>query len=504
MADGVESISGSSRFRNRLAFFLALAVVLTVVPVASFRAVWWLFWTALFATVALMVLWGRAQREPGATLRAGHYGGAMLAMLVVPVYALAQAAGIASWLPQDMLAQPWGEVGEPSATISVLPSASVVGAFRTLGYLILFALVIQVASRYRRVTLMARILFAGVALQALWALVALHVLNDFAPWGKTDYLGYATGTFVNRNSLATYLAFGLVMGIGLIAHQMQKPKIRETRKVSGVMGLGVEGALVLVGQVVILAALIDTGSRGGLLVTALGVAVTLALVRAMAGVPLKRRLIESGVVVVSVVVIIAILAGGGTGSLQDRLLFLLLDGGERLSIYEQSLDLVALRPLTGFGFDAFGPAFEAVRAPPLDRNVFYDLAHNTYLGFWVEQGLIVGSIPAIVLALALIPLLAAKSVETRYPAMAAAAIGALVIAAVHSLFDFSLEIPANAYLFTVILALGLAERKEGAVAPDAVKPTAMPRSPASPVELRVEKAIARRGPAAGPADETRR
>ncbi len=74
MADGVESISGSSRFRNRLAFFLALAVVLTVVPVASFRAVWWLFWTALFATVALMVLWGRAQREPGATLRAGHYG----------------------------------------------------------------------------------------------------------------------------------------------------------------------------------------------------------------------------------------------------------------------------------------------------------------------------------------------------------------------------------------------------------------------------------------------
>ena len=495
VADFSARSSDTSGFRNRVAAILAVTVILTVVPVASFRAVWWLVWTAFFAMIALIVLWRKGHRSSLETARYLRYRWGLLAMLLVPAYALVQSAGIAPWLPQEWLAQPGGITDAQSGTISVLPSASLVGAFRSVGYLILFALMIEVASRYRRVTMVARILFVGVVLQAFWALVALHLLDDFALWGKADYLGYATGTFVNRNSLATYLGFGLVLGIGLIAHQHQKPKIRETRKVTGILGLGVEGALVLAGQFIILAALLDTGSRGGVMVSALGVAVTLTLVRAMAGVSLKQRLLEGGAVLVIVILMIAVLAGGGTGSLQSRFLFSLLDGGTRLSIYSQSLELVALRPWTGFGFDAFGPAFEAVRAPPLDRNVFYDLAHNTYLGFWAEQGLIIGSIPFIVIGLCLFPLLAARSVETRFPAMAAAAVGVMVIAAVHSLIDFSLEMPTNAYFFTALLALGLADRKEQGSAHVAPSPEVSSSAAETSPDTMVELTFARRGPA---------
>jgi hypothetical protein len=71
----------------------------------------------------------------------------------------------------------------------------------------------------------------------------------------------------------------------------------------------------------------------------------------------------------------------------------------------------------------------------------------------------------------------------------------MVIAAVHSLIDFSLEMPTNAYFFTALLALGLADRKEQGsphVAPSPeVSSSAAETSPDTTVEL----TFARRGPA---------
>jgi hypothetical protein len=43
--------------------------------------------------------------------------------------------------------------------------------------------------------------------------------------------------------------------------------------------------------------------------------------------------------------------------------------------------------------------------------------------------------------------------------MPAAALGALVLGALHSTMDFSLEMPANMFLFLAILGLGVAHRR---------------------------------------------
>src|SRR5690606_27910085 len=141
--------------------------------------------------------------------RVKPFSGYFLIAMIVPVYAVFQAQNLAGMLPT-------GAREMRGRTISMVPDASVIGALRFFGYLILLALVIEVATRRDRVNLMTKVLFVGITLQAVWALIALKLLGDAALWGeKTAYLGMATGSFINRDSLATFLGFGLVVGAAL-------------------------------------------------------------------------------------------------------------------------------------------------------------------------------------------------------------------------------------------------------------------------------------------------
>lgn len=425
----------TDRLSLQLSVVIGVFVPLSALPMASNRAVWWLLWAMLLAGVAAMSLWRSSVASPTRVPRVLRFATPFAVALVVPAYALLQSAPWAAALPEALLTLPSTQPVSDLATISVLPGASLAGALRFLSYLILLALVLELADRPASSTLLARLLFAGIVLQAVWALIALHPLGDFAPWVKRDYLGSATGTFVNRNALAAFLGFGLVLGTGLIVQRGAR-------------------AMIAAGLAMILVALVETGSRAGLAASGLGVAVTLTLIRSGHGVGWPRLLAEGALAVLAMVVGLLVLADIGPGSLVDRLLLSTTDGSARAVLYAQILELVQLRPWTGFGFDAFGPAFEAVRAPPLDRDVYYDLAHNSYLALWSELGLVVGSIPLGLLVFAATLLLRMRGTGGRLPPLAATALGALTLGAAHALVDFSLEIPANVYLFTSLLGLG--------------------------------------------------
>lgn len=450
-----------SRFHDRLGVWVAILVLLTVIPLASARAPIWLIWTGLLALVSAYVVLRGASLERRWKPRFTQEWLVALLLLVVPLWASIQL------LSPTLISTRLRELYLPA-------EASLSGILRFVGYLLLAAVLLEVVTRRSRVLLLARILFFGIAAQAVWAMVALQMLGDVSLWGeKTAYLGYATGTFVNRNSLATYLGFGLVLGFGLLAERGFDGQIRATRRTSLFDRLDLEAVIISGGCLFMLIALIETQSRLGILSSALGVAATLLLIRVRRGLPLRRILIETGFVFGTLLMLMLLLGAGGVS---DRLLFTGVDSNTRLSIYSQTIDMISQRPWTGYGMDAFGPAFEAFRAPPLTDPVTYDLAHNTYLALWSELGLIAGSAPILAVAILLVKLLYRKDAEKGYPGLSAAAVGAVTLAAVHSLGDFSLEIPANAYMFVAILCLGLGRpRQTSSAAPRSAPRSAGPK-----------------------------
>ena len=74
---------------------------------------------------------------------------------------------------------------------------------------------------------------------------------------------------------------------------------------------------------------------------------------------------------------------------------------------------------------------------------------------WVEFGLVAGSLPMIAIGLALLSLFGHWARRATVSPGRNAAIGAIVVCAIHSLVDFSLEIQAVAYLFAAIVGAGL-------------------------------------------------
>ena len=122
--------------------------------------------------------------------------------------------------------------------------------------------------------------------------------------------------------------------------------------------------------------------------------------------------------------------------------------------------MISTRPLLGFGGGSFEAAFTLFHAPSLSPEVRWDHAHSTYLTLWTEYGIIIGSLPLVTLAF--LGWKAWRRLGNELPRadLAAAALGSLLVVAIHSLVDFSLEIHAVALLFVAVLALGVSGRTE--------------------------------------------
>jgi O-antigen ligase len=84
-------------------------------------------------------------------------------------------------------------------------------------------------------------------------------------------------------------------------------------------------------------------------------------------------------------------------------------------------------------------------------------AHNDYLENLADTGLLGFAVLSLLLLLLTFSLLRMWNAR-RHPEIKPVVLGVLVAlfsAAFHSLFDFSLRIPANAFLLIMLLALGL-------------------------------------------------
>lgn len=335
-----------------------------------------------------------------------------------------------------------GAVSAP--TPSLAPGASLFSLVQFVTLAVFFFLVLQVSANRQRARAIAWALFSVVVGHAIYGLLALTQFGDtLLFFDKWAYLGSATGTFVNRNSFATFLAFGLVLGTALIGetirHAAETRRLPMANIMVSVVGLGL-----------LLAALYLTQSR-------MGVAAGLA----GSFVVLFGSAIKAGRTALQVTVIVAVAVAGlgsvlfGAG-LVERLGSVERDFDVRTALYMQIGEMIAARPFLGFGGGSFEVAFPLFHQLAVSPDLVWDKAHSTYLALWTEYGVIAGSLP--LLAVGVIAIRCAVLIWTRQSdwLLPLAALGVTVTAALHSLVDFSLEIQANALLFAGLLALGLA------------------------------------------------
>lgn len=442
-----------SRLNSATGWLLAGIVVLSAVPAASNRPVFWMGWAALILVLASVYLILSARFSPDRGLRFWGQTTLLVPMAVVPLWAVVQAVpALGPWagaLPLPQALQP--------DTISLAPQASLIGALRITCYVVFFALVLEVANRTNRAERLAWAVFIGVALHTLYGMVALHFLGDQFFWGeKTAYRGFATGTFINRNAFASFIGMGMCLGLGLSLHRAQArgaqgqgrgrhdPDLLARRA----EGLGMAVLLILMGITLIM-----TGSRMGTLASGVGLSVVYTAMALKDGVRLHKILLRmTAIVALTLVVILPIYGLEFTW----RVIFSLTDVSYRTTIYATAVQMIAERPLLGYGLDAFEPAYEIFRGPDAVPQLITEYAHSSYLGNWLELGVIVGSMPLVAVTLAmlrLIRMIARADTDATLPIVA---LGAACLLAVHATVDFSFEMQANVFLLLFLLALGLA------------------------------------------------
>jgi|APTNR8051073442_1049403.scaffolds.fasta_scaffold08790_2 O-antigen ligase len=450
-------------------------VVLAPLPLGSVFAWSW----ALIALVVggLLLVWGilvviGAQH---ATLGLQSTWFLVLPFAVAVVWILAQALPIT---PESWHHPLWATAAEALETdiagsVSLNPYQTMAHLVRLLTYAGIFWLALQ----YSRKTIRARQIlmalgYAGFAYAAYGLIVYAFDLKTVF-FDNPAYEGSLTSTFVNRNSYATYVGLGLVCVTALIlvtiamrantvlaemtrdlftnvdkahATHMAEPTLYNGAVLTRVVaGLTRADWFLAVMWICMVLALLFTHSRGGFLSVVVAL-VALVVVIAMTRTPHRGYAATAAIGAVVVVGVLFALAGSG---LESRLASLTAASEERPRVYELTLSAINDAPVLGTGYGTFEEVFRFYRTS--DIHGYYTMAHSSYLENVLELGLPAAIALFMVFGGFLYITFRGIRVRRRDSVFACVGFAATVLVALHSAVDFSLQIPAVAATYALLM-----------------------------------------------------
>lgn len=389
------------------------------------------------------------------------------ALAVTMSWALLQSAG---FTPENLHHPIWRNTTEALAVpyrgaISLDPAASRESILRVAAYAGVFWLAFQYGCDPERAWYAVRVLGAGATCYALYGLAVVFSGAESIFWfKKTAYYDAVTATFVNPNSFATWCGIGLLCVTAVLRRRVEL--VEPYRAANFKLKLYFLIAEYLPRNVLWLAAWLMLGSalllslsRGAAMATFLALLAFLWLLAARRG--LRPRILALRFIGL-------ILASGGLlllagGSLEQALWKIGPDWAKREEIYSLTLKAIEERPLLGTGLDTFASVYRSHRSAEIRPGV--TMAHNDYLELALELG-----IPAALLfvfAVFVLALGCAWGVLTRRQNFVLPALGVATCTLVgaHSLIDFSLQIPAVAVMFSLILGVAVAQAQQFGTGP---------------------------------------
>lgn len=281
-----------------------------------------------------------------------------------------------------------------------------------------------------------------------FAIAAFALMQGIAPNGKLYWVrlprlgGWIYGPYVNHNHYAGLMELLVPIPLVLSLTRLIEEKVR--------IAAGVAAAIMAV-------TIFLSGSRGGMIAIFVELVVlAVVLLRQKRG----MRIAVSAAAFV--VVLLSLLTWLGGKELTARVSSISaetrteISGGMRLSIDRDTLHMFREKPVFGWGLGTFPVVYPQFRS--FYTNFFVNEAHNDYLQLLAEMGLLGFAMMAWFLVTLYRQTLGklGKWTSEVSDAVTLACILGLTGILVHSLFDFNLQIPANAALFYVFCTIAAA------------------------------------------------
>ena len=330
--------------------------------------------------------------------------------------------------------------------------------FKSLAYCFLFFITLTLVNTGKRLRYILIVISAAGVFQAVYG--SLEVLSglQYSLVFKLPVSHIATGSFVYKNHYANFLLLCLSAAIGYMIASLRvrsgsSPRERLRRIVRFWLSNKV---LFRIGIIIMVIALVMSRSRMGnsAFFIAMTITATLGLIY------FKPRQKSYVALFISMLVIDILIVSSlfGLKQVQQRIEQTNLTQESRDEVVTDALPLLSQYGVIGTGGGTFYTVYPQVQSESIQH--FYDHAHNEYLQFAIEFGIVGAAI------IAMLVLLCAKSAlsamrHRRHPlprGTAFATVMAVIGMALHSTVDFPLQAPANTAIFIILLALGALSR----------------------------------------------
>jgi len=290
---------------------------------------------------------------------------------------------------------------------------------------------------------------------AMFALIQHYTWNGRFYWIRPTEATSAFGPFANHNHFAGYMEMLALLPVALVVTRGVRTELRVLYGFAAtVMGLAIVLSL----------------SRGGIISMTAGM-----IFLALASLRLPRRhhpraershaaqLVSRVAIVVAIV---AMIAGGIFWLGADPVINRIKVGqagaagpsetffSSRGWVWRDTVAMIKANPLLGVGLGAYDTAFSMYTKS--DGSLRVPQAHNDYLQIVADCGVLGGLIAIWFLIILFRTVM--RGIRSRDPLYAGLALGSgsgIFALLVHSLFDFNLQLPANALLFLVLVAIAV-------------------------------------------------
>ena len=323
-----------------------------------------------------------------------------------------------------------------------------------------FWIALQLCRQASRANILLKALAAIASAYAAYGLVAHWLSPERVLWLEDPFArNYVHSTFLNPNSFATYAGIGFVAFCALILRLYRN----EFASVGGSIRFriatfievtGRKGVALLGGALVVLVALLLSGSRGGITATVMGLLVLAALTLRLR----KNQFAEQreAIIVIGVLFVAAIFLAFG-----DVVVGKIAQEGfrdeSRMAVQTIVIRSILDAPMLGYGYGTFKDVFPMFRDHSLGTSAAWQMAHNTYLEELQGLGLVFGSMLVASVGLLVWRCIKGAAARQKDEALPCVAASAAVLVAIHSLVDFSLQIQAIALTFMALLGAGVAQ-----------------------------------------------
>jgi O-antigen ligase len=467
--EAARAATGSAE-RVETALLIGLAGGLAWAPfwLGGDRLLAWGVDAVLFPALALVYeasLLARGRRHPFA---ARLIAAPAALFLLVALWAFAQTSPIAS----AAFAHPiWGMASDAlgmqlAGTISVDPPATMRALMRLTTDASVLWLSLQLCRQPSQALFLLEAIAAIVVAYAAYGIVLAVLFGGAIPFFDVPGSGgFIRSTFVNRNSFATYAGLGLVV-VTALTLRLYRRAVPDAEGIASyrlnklLAATGRQGGLLVGGGLTILAALLGTVSRGGVLSTAVGLFAVLALTMTR-----RRRGRGDQVEAIAFVAAAIAIAFAFYGDrFVGRIVASSLEDASRLSVYAIVVHAIMDAPLLGFGYGTFADVFPMYRDQSIPTSGVWDLAHNTYLEVWLGLGLAAGTALMAAIGVLALKCLAGAVNRQRDSIAPVVATAATLLVGVHALVDFSLQMEAVTLTFMALLGAGVAQSQSSRVA----------------------------------------